>query len=466
MKNLFSLDWFKSERQVELEQLKNKEQKLKNKLLEQQLDSKKEELGYVLTFNNGKPYNNVRLINNILSVTLRDNTLLTKTNATEKDYYDIKAASLEEEVISIMICPEQKEERDAFEKEYKRKETLRNGIEFLARFSMFTVKNDSLYLKGVDRSIPQLLAERFLEITDGLYFEEEVERSIEFCSLRKFWLKCCLNPNAQSSEDLYVFLAHHQFKIDSHGNFYAYRRVVSKDSTDDELIDFISNTYNKVKAIWKKNPNNYSIHKDVTGSYFMMSTDQDKYDSTKDISYVGNLKDLYLDLPNMSSNSYTSAHTGLEDYKVGSVISMPRHQGDDNNQMSCSKGFHAASKKYDYSGFGDTPILVIINPMDVLSVPVGEVGKLRTCRWFFAMTLTEDEEHILDDQDFDVTDLGDVFEEACGQDLESYVHNSFTEEVQRHTFTIPQMSNIQINKIVKTLNEMKDEIEKRVQSII
>ena len=31
MKNLFSLDWFKSERQIELETLKVKEQELKNK---------------------------------------------------------------------------------------------------------------------------------------------------------------------------------------------------------------------------------------------------------------------------------------------------------------------------------------------------------------------------------------------------------------------------------------------------
>lgn len=41
---------------------------------------------------------------------------------------------------------------------------------------------------------------------------------------------------------------------------------------------------------------------------------------------------------------------------------------------------HAASKEYDYSGFGDQDILVIINPMHVLAVPEGEIGKLRTCR--------------------------------------------------------------------------------------
>ena len=70
----------------------------------------------------------------------------------------------------------------------------------------------------------------------------------------------------------------------------------------------------------------------------------------------------------MQENRYTSAHTGEEDYRVGNVISMPRNEGDDNNSVSCSMGFHAASKEYDYSGFGDQDILVIINPIDVLAV--------------------------------------------------------------------------------------------------
>ncbi len=167
----------------------------------------------------------------------------------------------------------------------------------------------------------------------------------------------------------------------------------------------------------------------------------------------------------MKENSYTDKHTHTFDYRVGSVSSMPRNSGDDNNQISCSKGFHQASKEYDYSGFGDTPILTIINPIDVLAVPLGEVGKLRTCRWFFAMTLPEDEQFILDDEDFDVTELGDIFEEKCNENLENYVHNSFTEEVKRHTFTIPQISDKQITNIVKSLEEMNNEIKGRIKII-
>lgn len=459
MKNLFSLDWFKSERQIELEQLKVNEQKIKNSLLEEQL-YQQELTGFTGVYE--KPYKTLRLINNVLSVTLNDNSILTKTEASPEDFHAIKSAITEEQVIEVMVSTESKKERDRILRDYKKMESLKNGIEHLTRFSMFTVKNDSLYLNGIDRSIPQLLAEKLLEVTNDINSEEELESNVEFTSLKKFWLKCCLNPNAQSAEDLYVFLAHHQFKIDRHGNFYAYRRVVSKSSVDREFVNYISNTYNKVKAIWKKKPEDYRVVEN-NGQYKIQHVSSNVHNGD---TILGNLTSLYLELPNMSTNSYTSAHTGMEDYRVGSVISMPRHHGDDNNQVSCSKGFHAASKEYDYSGFGDTPILVIINPMDVLSVPVGEVGKLRTCRWFFAMTLTNEEEHILDDQDFDVTELGDVFEEACSENLEDYVHNSFTEEVKRHTFTLPSMSNLHITTIVKSLNEMKDEIEKRVQPIV
>lgn len=467
MKNLFSLDWFKSERQIELETLKVKEQELKNKRLEKEVHN----IGYTpeghinVAFTE-KLYTSLKLTNDVLTIVLSDGSVLSKSRATVADFNAIKQATNENDILFIMSSSEGINARKEEAAVIKKAEALNKGLISLTRFSDFIVKDDSLYMVGVEnRSIPQLLVEKFLEVTEGYPGDISLAFNSEYLSLKKFWLKCCLNPNAQSAEDLYVFLSHHQFKLDNHGNFYAYRRVVSKESTDVNLVNFVSNAYNKVKAIWKKNPDHFMIYSRL-GEYQLVTKDKLPTGNNPYWDKVGNLKDLYLDLPNMSSNSYTSAHTGREDYRVGSIISMPRNEGDDNNQMSCSKGFHAASKEYDYSGFGDTPILVIINPMDVLSVPVGEVGKLRTCRWFFAMTLTKEEEYILDDLDFDVAELGDIFEEQCELNLESYVHNSFTEEVKRHTFTIPQMSHLQIKTIVKSLDEMKNEIKKRVQKIV
>ncbi len=108
---------------------------------------------------------------------------------------------------------------------------------------------------------------------------------------------------------------------------------------------------------------------------------------------------------------------------------------------------------------------MIINPIDVLAVPKGEVGKLRVCRWFFAMTLPENEKYILDDEEFDVSELGDIFEEKCLRDMTTYVQNSFAEEVQRHTFQIPSLTDSEVGNIVDVLERMKAAISKRVVKI-
>ena len=303
-------------------------------------------------------------------------------------------------------------------------------------------REGSAYFNHIpDRSIPELLLKKLQEVN---------HESEEFTSLQKFWEWCCLNPNAQSAEDLYGFLEKHNFKIDKHGCFYAYRRVVRVKNENKDLIDFISNVYVKVKAVWKKKPLNFNVYKKNDG---FSITDMTKVKTKIESEPVGNLEDLYNSLPSLQGNRFTSKHTGTEDYRIGEVISMPRYEGDDDNSISCSKGFHVSSKEYDYSGFGDTPILVIVNPMDVLAVPKGEIGKLRTCRWFFATTLPESEKYILDEESFDVAELGDRFNEICLSNIEENVRQGFAEEIQRHTFQLPTLDNAQLSKIANSLKE-------------
>jgi hypothetical protein len=450
---LFSLNWFKSEKQKELETLKVEEQTLKNALLKKDLERKPESLTIVHEGPSKKPYKRVKLVNDVLTVVLWDGAILTKPNATQKDYDEVRASLHEPELFKIVNSTEGLEEKKKEEREAFKAQLLAEGAKTLEESGEFEVRDNAVYMKGINRSIPQLLVERLVEVIGK---NIPLTDSVEYQSLKKFWLKCCLNPNAQSAEDLYKFLAKHQFKIDKHGNFYAYRNVVSKTNDNKALVEFISNSYNKIKAVWKKKPSDYFVY-EADGNY-TFSKDVHKGD-------LGNLGDLYTNLPGMQTDMFTDAHTKKFDYKVGSVISMPRNDGDDNNSVSCSKGFHAASKAYDYSGFGDTSILVIINPIDVLAVPRGEDGKLRTCRWFFATTLSREEKYILDDDAFDVSDLGDVFEEQCMTNLQDYVQNSFAEEVKRHTFQIPQITASEMKKIVVSLEDMKEIISKRVTQI-
>jgi hypothetical protein len=461
MKHLLSLDWFKSEKKRELENLIIEGQKLQNNILSKELEAVSKEPQVSL-------FKKLKLVGDVLTIVLKDGSILIKPNATKDDFEKARKCTYEYEILEIVESPDKGEKKkiDVKGVEFEQIKEAIKGLESLVSNTDFEIRENSVYMKdnkgiSIERSLPALLVAEFARISNNnLSVQTE-----EYQALKKFWLKCCLNSNSQSAEDLYTFLTHHQFKIDKHGNFYAYRNVVSLEGKNNnkELVEFVSNTYVKVKSVWKKNPKNFYVWGKDDGTFIFNKSDGEAQDGIS--KFLGNLDELYNKLPEKQELNYTDAHTQTFDYKVGSTISMARFDGDDNNNISCSKGFHAASKAYNYSGFGDTSILVIINPMDVLAVPLGEVGKLRTCRWFFASVLSQEERHILDDNDFDVTDLGDKFEEECQRDMQNYVQNSFAEEVKRHTFQLPKITNREINSIVNSLSEMKDLISKRVSEI-
>ena len=454
--SLFSLKWFRSNNQEKLEKLELEKKEKELELLNLQLKESK------------KLYKMLSLVNNNLTIVLQDGSIISKSNATENDVQEIKLATSESEILRIVKDVNIQQEKVTEELTREDIEMYSEGFELFQYLDDFYTEGNTVYLSGANRSLPDLLVKKFIEImirVDKVFSEESLQEKLnkdeEYLSHKKFFMWCCLNPNAQSAEDLYGFLEKHNMKIDRHGNFYAYRRVKTVGNDNKELVDFISNAYNKIKAVWKKSPKKFKV---------VTVPDSNKYGlkqsdfNVEDTEYVclGDLEYLYLNLPNMKENRYTSAHTGQEDYRVGNVISMPRNEGDDNNSVNCSMGFHAASKEYDYSGFGDQDILVIINPMDVLAVPKGEIGKLRTCRWFFAMTLEKDERYILDEEDFNVLELGDIYNEKCFEDIEEHVKNGFTQEVKRHTFTLPTLSSKELSLIINSLEEMSNVINNRV----
>ena len=448
---IFNLSWFKSRKNRErFEALKIEEQVLKNEIL------RRKSIDERASVQKEKLYKNLKLVNDVLTVVLDSGNIITKSGATMNDFLNVKLATTEAEIIN-MLANKEEGKKDILDEIAP---PTGDDFQTVCKFPDFEVAEECIYMNGIQRSLPPLLIKRFSEILNKYDrkegWESKALNDIEYTSLKKFWLKCCLNPNARSAEDLYEFLSHHNMKIDRHGNFFAYRRVCSRSSVNKELIDVIGRAYNNVKAVWKKKSEDFRIE-ERNGEYSLH-----KLTSEIKGAIVGNLDELYRDLPNMTENSYTDQHTHRMDYRVGEIASIPRNECDDDNNINCSKGLHAASKAYDYTGFGDTPILMIINPMDVVATPLNDVGKLRVCRWFFATTLDEEDKYILDDNDFDVTELGDIFEEKCLANIEEHTHKSFTEEVVRHTFSIPQMSDHVISNIANTLRDMHNVIKSRV----
>ena len=78
------------------------------------------------------------------------------------------------------------------------------------------------------------------------------------------------------------------------------------------------------------------------------------------------------------------------------------------------------------------------------------------------MTLEKDERYILDEEDFNVLELGDIYNEKCFEDIEEHVKNGFTQEVKRHTFTLPTLSSKELSRIINSLEEMSNVINNRV----
>lgn len=405
------------------------------------------------------------IINNILTIYLKSGQVISKNHATQEEikYLQDESADRSEKTILDLFTSEniknkREEEKQKRKEEEKELNLVKSNFNILIETGDFIEKNDSIYLKGIEeRSIPKLLIKEFANTLEKYHLTNSKLYEIKYNGLKKFWLKCCLNPNSQSSEDLYGFLEKHNMKIDKHGNFYTYRRVVTVSSGDTKLVDFISNSYNKVKAVWRKHTNKYYVIKNSETNELFLSKKIDKKGEN-----LGNLETLYKNLPLLKENRYTDAHTRKQDYRVGQIHSMPRYEGNDDNTRSCSTGFHQASKEYDYSYFGDQNILCIVNPISVLAVPHNEYGKLRVCDWFFAMTLTEEEKHILDEDCFDVQELGDIFEDKFNVNLEERVKNGISEEVQRHTFNLAPITSNEIKKILKSLDEIKVTIADRV----
>lgn len=500
--SIFDLNWFKSnKRNEELEALKLQEQQLKNELLRQEIKLMSEDRE-LSTINvrpvNHKPYRTIKMVNDVLTVVLNDGDILTKTPATSVDYQAVKAAVSEEIIIKLCSTQEVVDEKARLQREREKAIALQRGIKILEQIDDFDVKDGSVYLKGVNRSMPQMLVEEFLRIvnyyvTDGYRVDGELQTALdedeEFQSLKRFFMWCCLNPRAEVADKLYNFLKKNAFRITKHGFFAALRNVVTLHGST-KLVQFLSSAYNMVKAVWKKNPDNYEvylkdgeydfIHKDNT--YTMETVEgEDYYDEEIGLyvcnddeeimvkrtdlgEHIGNLTDLYLDLPNRSENRFTDAHTRTFDIRVGAPVKMDPSACRWNTDDCGAQGLHFTSDEIHYVGCGDQSVLVLINPMKV--VGIGE-SKGRCWEYFPIMTVSRDEAtKLLHDLEFDTLQLDNSYALRELADLTEKAKDGFVAESKKHEFNLPHISSIEIENIVASLDEMKKDIKGRVRLIL
>jgi len=455
-----------------------------------------------------KPYLNIKMVNDVLTIVMKDGSILTKPNATEKDFVMAKNARTEQDLYLIIASAEVISEKRDREAEVAKLRALHQGIDQLRNLRQFKVEGNTVYLTGINRSLPQLLVERFIEIvypfTNSAYLSSQdiadaLDTNDEFLAHKRFFLWCCLNPRAEVADKLYDFLNKNGMKITKQGFFVALRNIVVVHGSA-ELVDFVSNAYNKVKAVWKKSPDNYTVFLE-NGEYKLVHSDdlyemqivqcddcggdgeywddeennyvtcgvcegEGQFEDTITINHgerIGGLTELYLDLPNRHENRYTDNWTKTFDIRVGQVVSMPIDDCNWSTQDCATAGLHFAGHTAPYVLCGDTTVFTLHNPMKV--VGIGE-EKGRCYEYLpFMTTNIEEADEIMNSRDFDFLQLDEAYAINELQSLEDKVKAGFVSEAKKYDFNLPHISAAEIKNIVASLEDMRGEIANRVNNI-
>ena len=142
---------------------------------------------------------------------------------------------------------------------------------------------------------------------------------------------------------------------------------------------------------------------------------------------------------------------------------MPKEDCNWSTQDCMAAGLHFTADHINYVGCGDTSVLILINPMKV--VGIGS-KKGRCYEYLPIMTVpTEESTQILHDVAFDTFELDDDYAILQLEELKEKVKEGFTAESKKYSFNLPEISTKEIDKMVKSLSEMKKSITKRVISL-
>lgn len=480
----FSLEWFKSKASLAVE-----------KVVTKRLDALMELED--TTCPGVKPYLSAKIVNDVLTIVTLNGDIISKPNATIEDFQKLKTISSEYELMDIVGDGNINIEKKQFDQDVKKVRALQKGIDILRNHPEFTIEDNIVYFTGISRSLPEIMVEELIDIVaDCEECTKKLAEDVRYLSLYRFFMWCCLNPRAEVAHELYRFLKENSFRITKQGFFVALRNVVTIGGNP-ELVNFVSNAYNKVKAVWGKNPADYTVFLDK-GNYTLVENESINiskgiecpqcdgdgyyYDEDEDNEFdcdecggtgmtcesdgvyygseIGNLTEIYLDLPNRAENRFTDDWTKTFDIRIGRVVSMPMEKCNWSTQDCAAAGLHFTADQIHYVGCGDQSVLMLINPMKI--VGIGQ-HKGRCYEYLPIMTVPRTEAtSILHDLSFDTLELDEDYAIRELEGLTEKAKEGFVAESTKYEFNIPQISTVEIRKIATSLGDMKKEISKRV----
>lgn len=305
-------------------------------------------------------------------------------------YEQIRNTSSKEDVLQLLTPNNVKGSDYDIDKNDEKfiKEQITPIVDILSDVQDFKVVNTDVFLKDVNSiSIPSSIVAEFIRLVTEIQdlqdnsselidYEQLDKLKEEYNSLLMFTYKLLLNPLKESREQLLNFIKKNDIKITSYGNLVLYRACWESKTEDTELIRFVAKEYLKIKA-WKKSPKNYTVASRL-GNYKLLLNNEIPKDDNPYWENQGNLAELYSKLPEMQSKGkqYYSDH-GKKKIVIGDIYKIDDKDVNLDANVCAAGGLHCASYDYDYSGFGDTNLIVLVNPSKTITVPTYDFSKMR-----------------------------------------------------------------------------------------
>lgn len=447
IKKFFSFDWLNSDERKELEQLRREkiEQEIRNKIdkenVEKVLSLQK---SYISSLENLKPYSSLYFTGKDITVIFPDGESLTMECDVEK-YKNVKDCKTKEEIIEILY-PSVKNDVEIAKKD----------LAILEINDDFEVKDTDVYLKPCRIPLPEIVKAAFIKVLEqklaasssfkGSDYDID-KKEEEYQALKMFWYKLSINPMEESREQLLKILKKYNVSLTRNGNFLGYRRILSKHAKNKDLVEFVSKEYFKIKQ-WKKSPSNYEVFND--NGYVLVEHNKQNHGYN---NRIGNLKELYLDLPNLQEMTYTDDYTQTYDIRIGDVYKIKEEDIDLNKNGSCGGSLHVSLGRgyYNYDSFGDTDVLVVVNPTHFYKTDTGCTGKFGVKQMFIACAVEIDEEgNYVNVNQGDINNFDEEYHNISIQELQEVVKTKNLEQISVQDYT-PNASIDDIKRIAEIL---------------
>lgn len=395
-------------------------------------------------------------------IVLTDNTIL-QASLDEGQFNFVTSLNNKEGILNYLRGLNEENDESINEEEIEISKTISPILNLLDFTEDFIVNDEKVYLKEVKSiKLSKFIVAEFLRILSELqenlrikngvdYVIKKEDLNDEYKSLLMFTYKLLLNPIESSREDCLEYVKRFNIKLTNTGNMIMYRRILSVDTSNKDLIDFVSTQYIKVKS-WKKSPKNYEVFDD-NGLIIAQGDKRHDYNN-----HQGNLADLYNSLSQLKENRYTDNHTRTYDIRIGATYKINEEDIDLNKNGSCGGSLHVAEGKvFNYKSFGDTPVVCIVNPMHVYKMDSGCSGKIGVKQMFIAAIVKQDEfDNYIDIDNQNLVNFDELYHNETLEELSNSLKNKSFENLtikdQSPEITIKEVQNIEnvlINKTIK-----------------